>query len=385
MNATISPALDNKQQDLNHDVSLAQGSDQQAFSRLIKHTQNLVSSIALSIVKDLDHSEDVTQQVYIGAWQNITELKNGDSFLPWLRQMTRYKALNFLRDNKVRQKIEGEEADQILAQFCDPKLAIDDNIQRAQSNLIIQNFIDKLPDESRELVLLYYREEQSSQQVARLLELSEANVRKKLSRVRQLLQKQIMGKYGRLLLSTAPAAGLSGLILGAITTSSPVAAATISSISASSKTGVLQKIGLLLGGSMIGAFFAIIAIRLSTKPLLKKATSDEAKQQILRYRRNITIWIIFSAVLLTIGYEFTTGWWGPVSAFSIFAAGILFHTNKMQTLIAQQTLAEPSIDTKEISHQKFQALCGFWGKYLGLFSGFSGLIYGLVASGRLSF
>lgn len=384
MNA-ISPAIDNKQQGLSHDVTLAQRGDQQAFARLIKQTQNLVSSIALSIVKDLDNSEDVTQQVYIGAWQNIAELKNGNSFLPWLRQMTRYKALNFLRDNKVRQKIEGEEAEQILAQFCDPKLAIDDTMQRRQSNLIIQDFIEQLPDESRELVLLYYREEQSSQQVARLLELSEANVRKKLSRVRQLLQKQIMGKYGRLLLSTAPAVGLSSLVLGATTASSPVAAATISSVSASSKTGVLQKIGLLIGGSMIGAFFAIIAIRMSTKPLLKKATSDEAKQQILNYRRSITMWIIFSGVLLTIGYELTTGWWGPVSAYSIFAAGILFHTSKMQTLIAQQRLAKPSLDAKEISQQRFQGTCGFWGNILGITLGFAGLIYGLIASGRLSF
>ncbi|WP_133468035.1 RNA polymerase sigma factor [Paraglaciecola marina] len=385
MNTSTAPSVDNEQAQLFNDVSLAQEGDQQAFARLIKQTQNLVSSIALSIVKDLDSSEDVTQQVFIGAWQNISELKNGHSFLPWLRQMTRYKALNFLRDNKVRQKIEGDEADQILAQFCDPKLAIDESMQRQQSNLILQSFIEQLPDESREIVLLYYREEQSSLQVAKLLELSEANVRKKLSRVRQLLQKQIMGKYGRLLLSTAPTAGLSGLILGAITTSSPVAAATISSVSASSKTSVVQKIGLLMGGSFIGAFFAIIAIRLSTKPLLKKATSDAAKQQILSYRRSITIWIIFSAILLTLGYELTTGWWGPVSAYCIFAVGILFHTNKMQTLIAQQTLADPSIDTKEISHQKFQALCGFWGKYLGLLLGFSGLMYGLVSSGRLSF
>ena len=65
--------------------------------------------------------------------------------------------------------------------------------------------IDGLPEDSREIVLLYYREEQSSQQVAELLGLSDANVRKKLSRVRELLKDQLLSRYGNLLLSTAPA------------------------------------------------------------------------------------------------------------------------------------------------------------------------------------
>ena len=288
MNISNNLALNVQEQHLLSDVELAQSGDQQAFGRLINQTRNLVSSIALSIVKDLDNSEDVAQQVYIGAWKNISELKSTDSFLPWLRQMTRYKALNFLRDNKIHQKIRGEEANLILAQFCDPKLDMDTSMHREQSNVIIQNFISQLPEESREIVLLYYREEQSSQQVARLLEQSETNIRKKLSRVRQLLHEQILRKHGRLLLSTAPALGFSSLVLGTITTSSPVAAAVMSSATAGTKSGFLHKLGLLLGGSMIGALIAVLAVRLSTAPLLKKLTNEQARQQVLSYRKTIT-------------------------------------------------------------------------------------------------
>jgi RNA polymerase sigma factor (sigma-70 family) len=382
MNTTVTPSFNHNEQGMFNDVTLAQGGDQQAFGRLINHTRNLVSSIALSIVKDLDNSEDVAQQVYIGAWNNIGELKNSSSFLPWLRQMTRYKALNFLRDNKVRQKIEGEEADQILAQFCDPKLDMDSHLHRDQSNLILQDFIAKLPEESREIVLLYYREEQSSQQVASLLEQSETNIRKKLSRVRQLLHEQILRKHGRVLLSTAPAIGFSSLVLGALTTSSPVAAAALSSATASTKTGLLQKLGLLLGGSMIGAFFAVIAVRLSTIPLLKKLTNQEAKQQVLNYRRNMTIWIIFGGVLLTLGYEFTQGWWGPVTAYIIFATGVMLQVRNMHKLIEREIFSVPTQNEKELRSRKFQRACGYWGNLLGMIVGFVCLIIGLVASGR---
>jgi DNA-directed RNA polymerase specialized sigma24 family protein len=89
MKVSANLSLNIQQQGLFNDVELAQSGDQQAFGRLITQTRNLVSSIALSIVKDLDNSEDVSQQVYIGAWQNMSKLKNTRSFLPWLRQMTR--------------------------------------------------------------------------------------------------------------------------------------------------------------------------------------------------------------------------------------------------------------------------------------------------------
>ena len=385
MKVSANLALNIQQQGLFNDVELAQSGDQQAFGRLITQTRNLVSSIALSIVRDLDNSEDVAQQVYIGAWQNISELKNTSSFLPWLRQMTRYKALNFLRDNKTRQKVAGEEADLILAQFCDPQHDIDSSMQREQSNVILQDFINQLPFESREIVLLYYREEQSSRQVARLLEQSEANIRKKLSRVRQLLHEQVLRKHGRLLLSTAPILGFSSLVLGAITTSTPAAAAVISSAAVNSQSGILHKLGLLLGGSMIGAFIAVLAVRLSMVPVLKKITNEQVIQQVLTYRKTMTIWIILSGILLTVGYEFTRGWWGPVTAYVIFAWGLIYQVRKVQKVVVRQMYPQPCANPKEERLRRMQRLCVFWGSLLGVLMGFMGLIIGLSSSGRLMF
>ena len=51
------------------DVLLAMKGDNNAFTRLIQASRNTISSIALAIVKDLDASEEVAQQVYIQCWQ----------------------------------------------------------------------------------------------------------------------------------------------------------------------------------------------------------------------------------------------------------------------------------------------------------------------------
>ncbi|MEP1445325.1 MAG: sigma-70 family RNA polymerase sigma factor [Paraglaciecola sp.] len=383
MNATAHSSLSLQDQSLFNDVELAQEGDQQAYGRLINQTRNLVTSIALSIVKDLDNSEDVAQQVYIGAWQNMSELKSTSSFLPWLRQMTRYKALNFLRDNKSRRKVDGEEADLILSQFCDPKLDIDSKIEREQSNVILEDFISQLPEESREIVLLYYREEQSSKQVALLLEQSETNIRKKLSRVRQLLHEQILRKHGRLLLSTAPALGFSSLILGAITTSTPVAAAAMSSAAASSKSGVLHKLGLLLGGSMIGALLGILAVRVSTSHLLKKVSSEEVKAKILNYRKTVTIWLVVSGLMLLASYELTTGWWAPVTAYLLFASVLFYLVTRLRKVVTNEICQAESTTTKQKNMRLRLDICYWCGLVLGFGGGFVGMIIGLINSGRL--
>jgi RNA polymerase sigma factor (sigma-70 family) len=364
---------------LNTDIQLAQQGDQQAFTRLIEQTRNMVASIALAIVKDIDHSEDVSQQVYIGAWQQLGNLQNLSSFLPWLRQMTRYKAINFLRDNKVAKRASGDEADRVLAQFCDPSSDLDVALNKNQQSAILNEFIDQLPEESREIVLLYYREEQNSAQVARLLEHSEANIRKKLSRVRKALHGKILEKHGRLLLSTVPTIGFTSFVLGAISTSGPAIAA--GSAATASKSGVFGKFGVIIGGSFIGAFFAVIAVHLSTVLLLRKMPTEHAKQRVLKYRKTMTVWIIFCALLLTLSYEFSQGWWAPVAAYLLFVLGIIWQVRRMGRLI--EIFSQSSDDEKEQHSRAIQRICGFLGLVFGTLTGFAGLMFGLINSGRL--
>jgi hypothetical protein len=69
------------------DVLAAQQGDQQAFTRLVEATCRLVTSIALTIVRDFDLSRDVAQDVFLSAWRDIRKLRSPSSFVPWIRQI----------------------------------------------------------------------------------------------------------------------------------------------------------------------------------------------------------------------------------------------------------------------------------------------------------
>jgi RNA polymerase sigma factor (sigma-70 family) len=369
------------------DVEAAKLGDLEAFERLICKTRNTVTSIALAIVKDFDNSEEVAQLVFIAAWNNLKSLKNNASFLPWIRQTTRFKAFNFLRDNKVASKVSGEQAEKLFSEFCNHESNHEDNLNQQQNSAIIQQLLSDLPEQSREIILLYYREEQSSKQVAQLLEISEVNVRKKLSRIREQLKSELMSKFGSLILSTAPAIGFSTIVLSAITHSTPVVAASITASAATGKTSFFSKFLIFLGGSLIGAAAAILAIFWSTKKPLRKMQNKDDKQLLIKFRNQTVGWVAFSGILLTLCYELSNGFVAPLVGYSIFAVGLIWLSNRSTQLILSSLYSDEDTSDKGSSERTNflrQQRAGRYGIILGVVLGLSGMIIGLVNSGRLA-
>ena len=374
---------------ISQDVEAAKLGDLKAFERLIHKTKNTVTSIALAIVKDFDNSEEVAQQVFIAAWNNINSLKNNASFLPWIRQTTRFKAFNFLRDNKVKSKVTGEQAEKLFSEFCNHELSHEDNLSQQQNSLIIQRLLSDLPEQSREIVLLYYREEQSSKQVAKLLEISEANVRKKLSRIRSQLKSELIAKFGNLIVSTAPAIGFTSIILSTISHSSPAVAASITATSvagsvvkiSSGKSTFFGKFLILLGGSLVGAAVAILAIFWSTNRSLKNMQNEDDKALLVRLRNKTIGWVVFSGILLTFCYEFSKGFIAPLLGYLIFATGLIWLSN-LSTQLILNSLYQDKLQSEKYNYLK-QQKAGRVGIIFGVTLGFTAMIIGLLNSGRL--
>ena len=113
--------------------------------------------------------------------------------------------------------------------------------------------------------------------------LSDANVRKTLSRVREQLKDGLLARYGQLILSTAPGLGFSTVVAAALTS----AAATAVSVAAQ-QSGWLAKIAVLLGGAMLGALAAVVGVVLGMKPVIKQADNEDEKTALKALRNKIS-------------------------------------------------------------------------------------------------
>lgn len=194
-----------------------------AYGRVVGACQNTVTSIALAITRDVQASEDIAQEAFLKAWQHLSRLNNHASFLPWLRQITRNLARDWLRANRNR-AMTGQAADIAIGMAADPAPSPAERMLQLEEEQAATDIISALPEDSRETLLLYYREGQRSQQVAELLGISDAAVRKRLSRARATVREEMLKRFGEFARSSAPGATFATLVVSVGMVAAPASA-----------------------------------------------------------------------------------------------------------------------------------------------------------------
>ncbi|MBM9914027.1 MULTISPECIES: RNA polymerase sigma factor [Stenotrophomonas] len=226
---------------LHRELPAASGGCQHAYGRIVLACQNTVTAIALAITGDRQASEDIAQEAFVKGWQQLHQLRSASSFLPWLRQITRNLARDWLRAQRGR-PLSGEAAEVALTMAADPAPCAADRLQRLEEEIAAEDIISALPADSREVLLLYYREGQHSQQVADLLGLSDAAVRKRLSRARAQVREGLLQRFGEFARSSAPSAAFATAVVSMVMIAAPGTAS----------AAILLGTGVGVGGSKLG-------------------------------------------------------------------------------------------------------------------------------------
>lgn len=235
-------------QTLERELPAAASGCQHAYGRIVLACQNTVTAIALAITRDRQASEDIAQEAFVKGWQQLHQLRSATSFLPWLRQITRNLARDWLRAQRGR-PLTGEAAEVAMGMAADPSPGAADRLQRVEEEIAAEDIISTLPADSREVLLLYYREGQRSQQVADLLGLSDAAVRKRLSRARALVREGLLQRFGEFARSSAPSAAFATAVVSMVLVAAPGTAS----------AAVLLGTGVGIGGSKLGLGGASVA------------------------------------------------------------------------------------------------------------------------------
>ncbi|MEO6517890.1 MAG: sigma-70 family RNA polymerase sigma factor [Pseudoxanthomonas sp.] len=244
---------------LHRELPAAARGDCHAYGRIVLACQNTITAIALAITRDVAASEDIAQEAFLKAWQQLDRLKNATSFLPWLRQITRNLARDHLRAHRNR-PLSGESAELAIGMAADPSPTPSELLLQTEEESVAADIISALPEESRETLLLYYREGQSSQHVAGLLGLSDAAVRKRLSRARGSVREEMLKRFGDFARGTAPGAAFAVAVSSALMVTAPAAsaAALLGAGAVGSGIGKLGASG--LGGSAVNGGVALGAL-----------------------------------------------------------------------------------------------------------------------------
>lgn len=133
-------------------------------------------------------AEDLTQQTFLVAQQHLDQVKDANRVLSWLFSVLRNCFLKSCRQNRVLSQ-DGVEVD--MAQVPEPMLA--DEIDRAE----LQLALEALPDDFRMVVLMFYFEEYSYQEIADRMEIPIGTVMSRLARAKSHLRRWLTRRAGR--------------------------------------------------------------------------------------------------------------------------------------------------------------------------------------------
>lgn len=266
---------------IKRELPAAARGDRDAYGRIVIASQNTVTAVALAITRDVPASEDIAQEAFLSAWHHLPRLKNPSSFLPWLRQITRNLAHDHLRGRRNRM-LEGEAAELAIQHAADPDGCPLEQALDAERDAVAADLISELPEESREALLLYYREGQSSKQVAMLLGLSDAAVRKRLQRARQSVRDDLLTRFSEFARSSAPSAAFAVGVTAALGITKPAAAAGLGIATKSIAGSLFARFALGFAGAASGGLLGGLVAAWFARSTLLDYADDDAERGALR-------------------------------------------------------------------------------------------------------
>lgn len=157
--------------------------DIDSFGKLYNHYYAPMVWLAYSIVLDYHLAEDIAQQSFVIACENLGSLRNKESFAGWLSKICRNTACATLTKSN-RQNIATDK----LVLVCDEN--IDDELQK-----IVQQAVFELPQMYREIVILHYYNDMSYKQIKSTLGISLHSIKGRLRRARKKIKKYLANRH----------------------------------------------------------------------------------------------------------------------------------------------------------------------------------------------
>lgn len=167
--------------------------NQKAYAELLQRYKESVYFMMLKMVGNKDDAEDLTIEAFGRAFKRLHQYTSTYAFSTWLFKIASNNAIDFIRrkkqgdtfslDSKYKNE-EGEEMSQtIKAAVLDPE----ENFIKKQKIELLNDVVDKLKPKYKELVMMFYYQEMSHEEISKKLNLPIGTIKAQLFRAREFL------------------------------------------------------------------------------------------------------------------------------------------------------------------------------------------------------
>jgi len=171
----------------------------EAYGELARRWAGRITALCHSKVRRADIADDLTQESLLRGYRALASLVAPDKFGSWLWGIAIRACLDWLKAKERRQI-----PFSVLAPERNPEQFIPSRpetdgfaLDRAEELQQLMAAVEALPDDYREVVMLYYYEDVTYRDLAQTLGVSAATINARLTKARAMLRERLRDKIGR--------------------------------------------------------------------------------------------------------------------------------------------------------------------------------------------
>jgi RNA polymerase sigma factor (sigma-70 family) len=164
--------------------------DQQVFAELVSRYQNYVFTLVMRFTENREDAEEVSQDVFVKAYRSLADFRGDSKFSTWLYTIARTSSITFLRKKKLETvSIDNEKT---AVQLENRESSFSANVVEQKSRIkMVNEAIRLLSVDDAQIITLFYKAEQSLEEMGKILGMEPNTVKVKLHRARVRLKEKM--------------------------------------------------------------------------------------------------------------------------------------------------------------------------------------------------
>jgi RNA polymerase sigma-70 factor (ECF subfamily) len=168
------------------DATLAARGDRRAYERLYRSNVGRVFSLCTRMTGNRERAEELTQDVFVRAWEKLPQFRGDSLFSTWLHRLAVNEVLNARKsDSRNRARQQHDDDDEDMDGFATPRQA------SPGDRVDLEAAIASLPPGARRVFVLHDVEGYKHEEIAEQLGVTAGGSKAQLHRARMLLREAL--------------------------------------------------------------------------------------------------------------------------------------------------------------------------------------------------
>lgn len=161
-----------------------------AYAELVERYRNFVFTIVLRYISNREDAEEVSQDIFVKAFRSLADFKGASKFSTWLYTITTTTSLTFLRKKKLEVQSLDNEKVFAVADNVDGGMSAN-QIEQKSRVAMVNEAIKMLSPDDAQIITLFYKGEQSLEEIAQIMGKEANAVKVQLHRARTRLKEKM--------------------------------------------------------------------------------------------------------------------------------------------------------------------------------------------------